>query len=93
MTAEILVNVTPRESRAAFLENGVLQEVHIERAISWREEVPFAAANAEQFGQQLRDRLQAAGIAAAPLIVGLGRDRMVVKEIRFPQVPPEVEAS
>ena len=32
MSAEILVNVTPRESRAAFLENGVLQEVHIERA-------------------------------------------------------------
>ncbi len=32
MTAEILVNVTPRESRAAFVENGVLQEVHIERA-------------------------------------------------------------
>jgi len=32
LTAEILVNVTPRESRAAFLENGVLQEVHIERA-------------------------------------------------------------
>lgn len=32
MTAEILVNVTPRESRGAFLENGVLHEVHIERA-------------------------------------------------------------
>ena len=32
MTAEILVNVTPRESRAAFLENGVLHEVYIERA-------------------------------------------------------------
>jgi ribonuclease G len=32
VTAEILVNVTPRESRAALLENGVLQEVHIERA-------------------------------------------------------------
>jgi ribonuclease G len=32
VTAEILVNVTPRESRAAFLENGVLQEVYIERA-------------------------------------------------------------
>jgi len=29
---EILVNVTPREVRAALLENGVLQEVHIERA-------------------------------------------------------------
>ena len=31
MTAEILVNVTPRESRAAFLENDVLHEVYIER--------------------------------------------------------------
>lgn len=29
---EILVNVTPNEVRAALLENGVLQEVHIERA-------------------------------------------------------------
>jgi len=32
MTAEIFVNVTPRESRAAVIENGVLQEVFIERA-------------------------------------------------------------
>jgi ribonuclease G len=32
MTAEILVNVTPRESRAVFLENGVLHEIWIERA-------------------------------------------------------------
>lgn len=29
---EILVNVTPREVRAALLENGILQEVHVERA-------------------------------------------------------------
>jgi ribonuclease G len=29
---EILINVTPSEVRAALLENGVLQEVHIERA-------------------------------------------------------------
>ena len=32
MAEEILVNVTPNEVRAALLENGVLQEVHIERA-------------------------------------------------------------
>ena len=31
MTAEILVNVTPRETRAAVVENGVLQEVYVER--------------------------------------------------------------
>ncbi len=29
---EILLNVTPSEVRAALLENGVLQEVYIERA-------------------------------------------------------------
>jgi ribonuclease G len=32
MSLEILVNATTRENRAAFVENGVLQEIHIERA-------------------------------------------------------------
>ncbi|HEY1284365.1 MAG TPA: ribonuclease G [Steroidobacteraceae bacterium] len=32
MTVEILVNATPRETRAALLENGVLQEIYVERA-------------------------------------------------------------
>jgi ribonuclease G len=32
MSTELLVNVTPRESRAAVVENGVLQEVLLERA-------------------------------------------------------------
>ncbi len=31
MSIEILVNIAPRESRAAILENGVVQEIHIER--------------------------------------------------------------
>src|SRR5262245_404713 len=31
MSLEILVNATTRETRAAFVENGVLQEIHIER--------------------------------------------------------------
>ena len=33
MTEEILINVTPRETRVAVVENGMLQEVHIERAL------------------------------------------------------------
>lgn len=33
MAEEILVNVTPREVRIALLENGVLQEIHIERSL------------------------------------------------------------
>jgi len=32
VSVEILVNIAPRETRAAILENGVLQEIHIERA-------------------------------------------------------------
>ncbi len=32
MTQEILANVTPRETRVAIVENGVLQEVFVERA-------------------------------------------------------------
>ena len=40
MSEEILINVTPRETRVALVENGVLQEVYIERArrrgLRWR---------------------------------------------------------
>ncbi len=32
MTEEILINVTPRETRVAVVENGMLQEMHVERA-------------------------------------------------------------
>ncbi|MDQ1346447.1 MAG: ribonuclease, partial [Pseudomonadota bacterium] len=32
MSTEMVVNVSPRETRAALLENGVLQELFIERA-------------------------------------------------------------
>ena len=31
MTVEILVNVTPAETRAALVEEGVVQELHVER--------------------------------------------------------------
>ena len=31
MSEEILINITPMETRVALVENGVLQEVHIER--------------------------------------------------------------
>ncbi len=32
MSEELLINVTPRETRVALVENGMLQELHIERA-------------------------------------------------------------
>ena len=32
MSEELLINVTPQETRVAYVENGMLQEVHIERS-------------------------------------------------------------
>ena len=32
MSEEILINMTPRETRVGVVENGMLQEVHVERA-------------------------------------------------------------
>jgi len=32
MSQELLINITPHETRAAFVENGVLQELYLERA-------------------------------------------------------------
>ena len=32
MSEELLINVTPRETRVALIENGVLQEIFVERA-------------------------------------------------------------
>ena len=34
MSGELLVNITPREARVALIENGMLQEIYIERAHS-----------------------------------------------------------
>jgi len=68
-------------------------KVHIDRAVSWQVEEPFVVTKAEEFGQRLKDEMAKAGIAAAPLIVCLGRDKVVVKEVRYPQVGADVEAS
>jgi ribonuclease G len=32
MSEEVLINITPQETRIAYVENGMLQEVHVERA-------------------------------------------------------------
>ena len=31
MSAELLINVTPSETRVALIDNGILQEIHVER--------------------------------------------------------------
>jgi Tfp pilus assembly protein PilN len=63
----------------------------IDRALAWPEEQPLSAATAAAFGQRLKDHLKEAGIAPAPLLVAIGRDRVILKEVRYPAVPPHEE--
>jgi hypothetical protein len=47
----------------------------------------LTADTARTIGEQLRDRLKAAGIAQAPVLVSIPRDRVILKELKYPAVP------
>jgi hypothetical protein len=67
--------------------------LQITKALTWTHPEPFTPSTAERVGQALRDFLKSAKIAAAPVIVGLGRDRVFLKELRFPPIEKHEEAS
>jgi Tfp pilus assembly PilM family ATPase len=61
--------------------------VRVQRAVVWDEaEVP-TVAGAEALGKKLRERMKEARISAAPVLMCVGRDRVIVKEVRYPEVP------
>jgi hypothetical protein len=67
--------------------------VRITRAVSWPHPEPFTSSTAERVGKALHDFLKSEKIAAAPAILGLGRDRIFLKELRFPPVAAHEEAN
>lgn len=68
---------------AATLRAGKLQ---IERAVAWQEQQSPNIAEADALGRHLRERLKSAGIAPAPVLACVGRDRVILREVRYPAV-------
>ena len=65
--------------------------VRLEKTAAWDEDQPLTAATAPDAGKRFRDALKTAGIGPAPLLVCLGRDRVIFKEIKIPAVPAHEE--
>lgn len=66
----------------------------VAHALAWTGEdapPPLTPETAKAIGEKLRDRLKAAGVPAAPVVVAVGRDRVILKELRYPPVPPADE--
>ncbi len=64
----------------------------VELAVAWdgtdgEAPPPLTADTAKQIGEQLKERFKSAGINAAAVLVSIPRDRVILKELRYPAVP------
>ena len=61
--------------------------VRVEQALSWSFPEPLTAIAAEGLGKKLREALKEANVTAAPVLACVGRERVILKELRYPAVP------
>ncbi len=83
MSEEILINVTPRETRVAVVENGMLQELHIERG--WRRGI---------VGNIYKGRVQRVMPGMQAAFVEIGHDRAAflhANDILRPNATPALD--
>jgi hypothetical protein len=67
------------------------QGVEIGACADWRLEEDLTPGSAESLGKKLREFLKTQNIAPGPVLVSLGRDRVVLKEISYPAVSANEE--
>jgi Tfp pilus assembly PilM family ATPase len=66
--------------------------VKLEHALAHAEDGrPLGPASAKALGAKLKDLLRQAGVAPAPALVCVGRDRVIPKEVKYPPTPPADE--
>lgn len=63
----------------------------VEKTAVWNLPADPVPKNGESLGKNLREFLRSAGIAPAPLLACIGRDRMILKVVRFPAVAEHEE--
>src|SRR5690349_13303780 len=66
-------------------------KVRVEQIATFEETQPLTPATAEALGQRLREHLKAARIGAAPVLGCLGRDQIILKEVRYPKTSASEE--
>ncbi len=65
--------------------------VRIEQALTWTFPEPLTPAAAEGLGKKLREALKEANLTLAPVLACVGREKVILKELRYPAVPANEE--
>ncbi len=65
----------------------------LETAASFPLKTPLSLVTAEDLGKDFREALKATRIGPAPVLVVLGRDKVIVKDAKIPPVPEAEEAA
>lgn len=60
----------------------------VERMLHWTDgSFPLTSSNASSLGVRFRESLKAEGISVNGLLVAVGRERVILKDLRYPPVP------
>jgi Tfp pilus assembly PilM family ATPase len=58
----------------------------VEKAVTVSLGETLTPANAADLGKQFRDALKSSGIVSAPVVAAVGRDRVILKDVKIPKV-------